>query len=54
VSLAGLSETEITDLFRHAADELEKIRENDAAKKPSYRRILVTSEVRRQRLELAI
>jgi hypothetical protein len=37
MSLAGLSETEIADLFRHAADELEKIRENDAAKKPQHR-----------------
>ena len=37
MSLAGLSETEIADLFRHGADELEKIRENDAAKKPQHR-----------------
>jgi hypothetical protein len=37
MGVAGLSETEIADLFRHAADELEKIRENDAAKKPQHR-----------------
>jgi len=36
MSLAGLSETEIADLFRHAADELEKIRGNSAAKKPQH------------------
>ena len=35
MSLAGLSETEIADLFRHAADELEKIRGNGVVEKPS-------------------
>ena len=37
MSVAGLSETEIADLFRRAADELEKIRANGAAKKPQHR-----------------
>jgi hypothetical protein len=37
MSLAGLSETEIADLFRHAADEVEKIRGIGAVKKPQHR-----------------
>ena len=36
MSLAGLSKTEIANLFRHAADELEKIRGPGAAKKPQH------------------
>jgi hypothetical protein len=37
MSLAGISETEIADLFRHAADELEKIHGPGAAEKPQHR-----------------
>jgi hypothetical protein len=37
MSLAGISENEIADLFRHAADELEKIQEPAVAEKPQHR-----------------